>query len=74
MTLHVCKEGRIPIEHAIRSFYSVTLSEARYEHTAHVLTNGLGFKLIGHDGSHFRFQIRSKEDDAAGRNTKICLK
>jgi glyoxalase family protein len=28
-TVHVWKEGPIPIEHAIRGFYSVTLSEGR---------------------------------------------
>jgi glyoxalase family protein len=68
-TLHVWKEGPIPIEHAIRGFYSVTLSEVGYEYTAHVLTNELGFKFIGQDGSRFRFQIsEAKEDDAAGRN------
>jgi glyoxalase family protein len=68
-TLHVWKEGPIPIEHAIRGFYSVTLSEAGYEYTAHVLTNELGFKFIGQDGSRFRFQIsEAKEDYAADRN------
>jgi glyoxalase family protein len=30
-TLNVWKEGPIPIEHAIRGFYSVTLSEEGYE-------------------------------------------
>ena len=72
-TLHVWKEGPIPIEHAIRGFYSVTLSEVGYEHTAHVLTNELGFKLIGQDGSRFRFQISTAKDDDADRrnnNTK----
>jgi len=68
-TLHVWKEGPIPIEHAIRGFYSVTLSEVGYEYTAHVLANELGFKFIGQDGSRFRFQIsEAKEHDAAGRN------
>jgi glyoxalase family protein len=63
------KEGPIPIEHALRGFYSVTLSEEGYEGTAHVLTNELGFKLMGQDGSRFRFQISgAKEDDAAGRD------
>jgi len=63
------KEGPIPIEHAVRGFYSVTLSEEGYEGTAHVLTNELGFKLMGQDGSRFRFQISgAKEDDAAGRD------
>ncbi|MFL6326303.1 MAG: VOC family protein, partial [Nitrososphaeraceae archaeon] len=72
-THHVWKEGPIPIEHAIRGFYSVTLSEVGYEHTAHVLTNELGFKFIGQDGSRFRFQISgSKEDyaDVRDKNTK----
>jgi glyoxalase family protein len=69
-TLYVWKDGPIPIEHAIRGFYSVTLSEVGYEYTAHVLTKELGFKLVGQDGSRFRFQISgSKEDDdIAGRN------
>jgi len=69
-TRHIWKEGPIPIEHAIRGFYSVTLSEVRYEHTAHVLTNELGFKFIAQDGSRYRFQIggAKEEDDAAGSN------
>jgi glyoxalase family protein len=70
--LHVWKEGPVPIEHAIRGFYSVTLLEARYEHTAHVLNNELGFKLIGQDGSRFRFQIsEAKENDADVRSKNI---
>jgi glyoxalase family protein len=72
-TLHVWKEGPIPFEHAIRGFYSVTLSEVGYEHTAHVLTSELGFKFIGQDGSRFRFQISgSKEDyaDVRDKNAK----
>ncbi|MBV9667890.1 MAG: VOC family protein, partial [Nitrososphaeraceae archaeon] len=72
-THHVWKESPIPIEHAIRCFYSVTLSEVGYEHTAHVLTNELGFKFIGQDGSRFRFQISgAKEDyaDVRDKNTK----
>jgi glyoxalase family protein len=48
-TLYVWKEGPIPIEHAIRGFHSVTLSEVGYEYTAHVFTDELGFKLMGQD-------------------------
>jgi glyoxalase family protein len=61
---HIWKGGPIPVEHAIRGFYSVTLSEVGYEHTASVLTNELGFKFIGQDGSRFRFQIRTVSDGA----------
>jgi glyoxalase family protein len=72
-TPHVWKEGPIPMEHAIRGFYSVTLSEVGYEHTAHVLTNELGFKFISQDGSRFRFQISAAEEDGIAdrnKNTK----
>ena len=56
VSLNVWKEGPIPIEHAIRGFYSVTLSEEGYEGTASVLTKELGFKFVGQDGSRFRYQ------------------
>ena len=72
-TLHAWKEGPIPIEYAIRGFHSVTLSEAGYEYTAHVLTNELGFKFIGQDGSRFRFQISEAGEenaDVRNKNTK----
>jgi glyoxalase family protein len=55
-TLNVWKEGPIPVDHAIRGFYSVTLSEEGYERTASVLTDDLGFRFIGQDGSRFRYQ------------------
>ena len=41
-TLSIWKEGPVPIEYAIRGFYSVTLSEEGYERTAGVLTDDLG--------------------------------
>ncbi|MCD6038530.1 MAG: lactoylglutathione lyase-like lyase [Nitrososphaeraceae archaeon] len=40
-SVNVWKEGPIPIEQAIRGFYSVTLSEEGYERTASVLTDEL---------------------------------
>ena len=55
----------IPIEHAIRGFYSVTLSEVGYEYTAHVLTKELGFKLTSQDGNRFRFQISEAKEGVA---------
>src|SRR5215217_1289773 len=67
-TLNVWKEGPIPIEHAIRGFYSVTLSEVGYEHTASVMTNELGFKLVGQDRSRFRFQISTAKNDGGNND------
>ena len=67
-TLNVWKEGPIPIEHAIRGFYSVTLSEEGYERTASVLTDELGFEFMGQDGSRFRYQATTtaSKDDVGG--------
>lgn len=56
----VWKEGPIPVEHAIRGFYSVTLSERGYEYTASVLTDELGFVPTHKDGSRFRYEIPSR--------------
>ena len=76
---NVWKEGPIPIEHAIRGFYSVTLSEGGYERTASVLINELGFVSTQQDGSRFRYEIPSKEsaleEDMGGANIVdvLCL-
>jgi len=67
-SVNVWKEGPIPIEHAIRGFYSVTLSEEGYERTASDLTDELGFKFMGQDGSRFRYQATptTSKDDVGG--------
>ncbi|MGA9169374.1 MAG: ring-cleaving dioxygenase [Nitrososphaeraceae archaeon] len=65
-SVNVWKEGPIPIEHAIRGFYSVTLSEQGYEDTASVLANDLGFILTRQDGSRFRYEIPAKEEEVRG--------
>jgi glyoxalase family protein len=54
---NVWKEGPIPAEHAIRGFYSVTLSEEGYERTSSVLTDELGFVATRHEASRFRYEI-----------------
>ena len=56
-TANLWKEGPIPIEHAIRGFYSVTLSEKGYERTACVLTDELGFVPTRQDRNRFRYEI-----------------
>src|SRR2546426_1094366 len=56
-TVNVWKEGPIPIEYAIRGFYSVTLSEEGYERTTSVLTDELGFIPTRQEGSRFRYEI-----------------
>jgi glyoxalase family protein len=75
----VWKEGPIPIENAIRGFYSVTLSEGGYERTASVLIDELGFVSTQQDGSRFRYEIpieyAREEENIGGANIVdvLCL-
>ena len=43
------KSGTVPAEHAIRGVHTVTLSEDGYERTAKLLTETLGFRLLGEE-------------------------
>ena len=53
--------GPIPVEYAIHGFHSATLAEEGYERTASLLTETLGFRLVGRDGNRFRYAVRSSE-------------
>src|SRR5919199_2454657 len=66
-TGNIWKESPIPIEHAIRGFYSVTLSEEGYERTATVLTDELGFTLTRQDGERFRYEILTTSSSSSTR-------
>ena len=76
-TANVWKEGPIPIEHSIRCFYSVTLSEEGYERTSSVLTDELGFVLTHQDANRFRYEIptttsnQKKEEEKNVRGANI---
>jgi glyoxalase family protein len=76
-TGNVWKEGPIPIEHATRGFYSVTLSEEGYERTASVLKDELGFLPTRQDGNRFRYEIptttsnQKKEEEKNVRGANI---
>ena len=63
---NVWKEGPISIEHAIRGFYSVTLSVEGYERTASVLTKQLGFHPTREEGSRFRYEIVGNGSSSSG--------
>jgi glyoxalase family protein len=69
MTIDVWKESPIPAEHAIKGFYSVTLSEEGYERTASVLTDELGFVPTRRDGSRFRYEIPAASTTASVSST-----
>jgi catechol 2,3-dioxygenase-like lactoylglutathione lyase family enzyme len=58
------REGPVPVEHAIRGFAGATLCLDGYERTAKLLTETMGFREAGQEGSRFRFQV-GEGDDAA---------
>ncbi len=55
------EDGPVPREHVIRGFYGVTMAEdgpgAGCEHTTTLLTNALGFRLVGEAGNRMRFAM-----------------
>jgi len=66
------KDGPIPVDKAIRGFYSVTLAEEGYERTASVLTDELGFVPTHHSGNRFRYEIpKSSSDMQEGEEKEI---
>lgn len=62
--VNVWKGGSIPSNHAIRGFYSVTISEEGFERTANILTEKLGFSFVGQEKSRFRYKIKDSEAGA----------
>ena len=58
------RAGPVPVEHAIRGFAGATLCLSGYERTAKLLTETMGFRQVGEEGSRFRFQV-GEGDDAA---------
>ncbi len=51
----------IPREHAISAFHGVTLAEEGYENTARLLTDVLGFRVVGSESNRFRYQAGEGE-------------
>jgi catechol 2,3-dioxygenase-like lactoylglutathione lyase family enzyme len=49
----------VPPEFAIRGFHSATLSETGYQRTATLLTDQMGFRLIGQEQNRFRYEVDS---------------
>ncbi len=66
--INAWKNGPIPVDYAIRGFYSVALSLDGYEDTASLLTNEMGFSKLVHEGNRFRFQIKDKFNESSIKN------
>jgi glyoxalase family protein len=53
---HVWEGGAISAEFAVHGFHGATLSETGYERTAALLTETMGFRLLGQEQSRFRYE------------------
>ncbi|MGF1637714.1 MAG: VOC family protein [Cyclobacteriaceae bacterium] len=51
--------GQLPIEHAVKGFYGVTLLEDGYEKTGGLLTTNLNHNLVAEKGNRFRYSASS---------------
>jgi glyoxalase family protein len=47
----------VPAEFAVRGFHGATLSETGYQRTATLLTDQMGFRLVGQEQNRFRYEI-----------------
>lgn len=55
--------GQIPMEHAVKGFYGVVLSEESYERTAALLLEGMDHALITEKGNRVRYSASNKPGD-----------
>ncbi|MGH7448338.1 MAG: ring-cleaving dioxygenase [Longimicrobiales bacterium] len=60
----VWQQSPVPVEHAIRGFAGATLCLDGYERTAALLTETMGFREAGQEGSRFRFEAGEGDDIA----------
>jgi glyoxalase family protein len=54
--IHAWEGGGIPTKFAIHGFHGATLSETGYERTAALLTDTMGFRLVGQEQNRFRYE------------------
>lgn len=55
--------GQIPMEHSVKGFYGVVLSEEGYERTAALLLEGMDHKLVAEKGNRLRYSASGVAGD-----------
>lgn len=61
----------VPAEHALRGFHSVTLIESNIAATATLLTDHLGFEVVGREGERTRFRAGKSSGGAAATTANL---
>src|SRR3954447_3434333 len=57
-------QGPVPVQSAIHGFHSASLTEGGYQRTAALLTDAMGFHLVGQEGNRFRYAAGGGEAGA----------
>lgn len=60
-TIQLWHDGPVPLEYALRGFHSATLGVAQAAPTAALLTEQLGYTLVGQEGNRYRYQGASND-------------
>lgn len=55
--------GNIPLKHAIKGFYGITLSEEGYEKTAELLVGQMDHEMMSEKGNRFRYSASGQPGD-----------
>ncbi len=63
--------GGVPVEHAIRSIHSVSISEEGYERTAELLTDVMGFIEQESEGNRFRYRAGTPDSFEFASNIDV---
>jgi glyoxalase family protein len=64
---HLWEGSGVPAEFAVHGFLGATLSETGYERTAALLTETMGFLLLGQEQNRFRYESVHSHAGEAGR-------
>src|SRR5205823_1821453 len=57
--------GPVPVEHGIRGFHGITISEEGYQKTARLLTDEMGFRAAESAQNRFRYRAGADEQIAS---------
>jgi glyoxalase family protein len=69
---HAWSAGPVPAQLAIRGFHSASISQEGYENTARLLTDVMGFELLGSEQNRFRYRA-SAGDGFASIIDLLCV-
>ncbi|MGP0076669.1 MAG: ring-cleaving dioxygenase [Bryobacteraceae bacterium] len=68
---HAWEGSSVPPQFAIRGFRGATLSETGYERTAALLTETMGFRLLGQEQNRFRYEPGGSHAGNPGRTLDL---